>query len=105
MNIQQTETKGYIILGFVCIFYTLLKTTRAGLYTNTFCSPQIKRNGAGSREMWNRGTIVLLCHIIRCHLPWSRYMCEGDVVVSDISQAGKNLCEGSNDQVLAVSET
>lgn len=32
-------------------------------------------------------------------------MCEGDVVISDISQAGKNLCEGSNDQVLAVSET
>lgn len=29
-------------------------------------------------------------------------MCEADVVVSDISQAGKNLCEGSNDEVLAV---
>ena len=38
-------------------------------------------------------------------LPWSRYIGEGDVVVSDISQAGKNLCEGGNDQVLAVSET
>ena len=38
------------------------------------------------------------------HSPWSRYMCEADVVVSDISQAGKNLCEGSNDEVLAVSE-
>ena len=37
--------------------------------------------------------------------PWSRYISKGNVVVSDIPQAGEDLCEGSHDQVLAVSAT
>ena len=51
------------------------------------------------------GTYICQTSTLFGHSPWSRYMCEGDVVVSDISQAGKNLCEGGNDEVLAVSET